>query len=1790
MRAPYQSVVTLVTLILCCSSLGACAKSKSEGVIEDVNGKGLAKLLEEKDYVAVFWYTKSCKQCDKVLEELEKIDDASDQFGVDFVKINDKRIAKTHGVEEFPALIYFRNKEPVRFTGDLENEQSVLDFLTSLESMDNPDRIEEVNSKILDKIIHENNFVAVLFCRSHAACREKNTPDCRKCEKALRELENIDDEADELGIAFVKINDDELADEYNLVNLPRLVYYRNEIPIVYDGDLMREEDVLEWLISNKSTGDEDEEIELVSFKALSTLVESVDHLAVLFFDKSVLSSGAIKELENIDDDCGRVDIQFVKTDDRKAMKEYGIDDTPRLVYFENRVPNVYDGDLRDEDSVLKWLLHQKASDEIEDVTDEMLDRLIRESKHLAVLFYDADEKESREVLAELENIDDECDEKGILFVKIDDLREAAEYGIEDTPQLVYFENGIPSMYHGDLTKEDLVLKWLIEQLESDEIEEVTNEMLNMLVQNNQQLAVLFYDKEQRKSQKIVQELETIDDECDAHGIIFVKISDETMVKELGISMPSLVYFENRIPHLFEGDLTEEDQVLTWLVHQLGADEIEEVTDEMLDQLISGHPYVAALFYDKDDKTDMRTLLELENIDDECDAHGIVFVKIDDDNEAKEYGFEELPVLVYFENKVPSVYEGDLNNEEQVLQWLLEQRNSDTIEEVTDEMLVKLINTHQYVAVYFSGPCKSGASCYNILQELESLDDDADEAGIQMVTTEETDYAKSKLNLKTFPILVLFRNGEPLIYKGDLSDEDEVLSWLTDDDSLELPDRIEEVNLKMLQRLLETTEFVCVFFYRDADKKSQRILLELENIDDEADDLGIAFVKISDEGMLREYDLDPLPALVFFRAKFPMIYAGDLAKEEVVLEWLITLKNADRDTIEEVDHRTLRMLLDELDHVAVLFYEDNCGAVCDSVLKDLETIDDDADDVGIQLVKTTDTSVAEELRVTTFPALVYYQGGAPSIYKGDLTDEDRVINWMKKVKAIYSESTGDLDDDEYNRCVELTINRDTAITYNCCPAHIDVCEGKSGDAAVRRKGRTEKESDLLDEGGVLTWLVHNRKFEALVEINRVDLEDLIGDSDYLAVMFFSNTSDRASGRALRRACLITEDAATFGIPIARMSDPIIAKKYGIRNLPGLALFRKGHHIIYEDDLEDEEEMLDWLTAPENMILKDQIEVVNRKMLDRMRETTDHLAVLFFSETECKQCEKVLQSLEEIDDEADDRGIAFVRIDDWDLAKSFGVHALPALLYFRLGSEDPVIFTGDLRSSQRILDWLSNRKDPTGVSIVEVNGDELKNVLAGDESVVVYFYNKTRCTCEVEKLSRREKKKLESENENLAEIEQERQQACAKCAEIIEKLENVDDEVARHGVKLVKTYDTKFAVGQGVGEFPALVYFEEGVASVYEGELTAEEDVLHWIVEHKTEERIELVTRGMLESLVVDAHYLAVFFYKQPCRACDSILMELEKIDDECDMYGIHMVKIADPILAKRYGITTFPALLYFRNGNPLLFEGDLRLEEAVLEWLTNDENRELADEIEAVNSRMLEKLVGSSPFLVVFFYDEEECGEECDNILLVLEEIDDEADAYGIDMVKVTDGEVAADFAIMSIPTLAYFRRGHALIYEGDLMDSASILGWITSNEAFQLKDEIELVNRRMLDKILEEQDFVAVYFFDSDPEACPTCAAIHLELERIDHETDNLDILFIRIDDSKYGKKWGLTDVPSLVYFRKKFPSIYRGDLMDEESVLYWLQKNRYRQPELNLFMYGLFSMGVGFIVYTIFILFCLKT
>ena len=51
---------------------------------------------------------------------------------------------------------------------------------------------------------------------------------------------------------------------------------------------------------------------------------------------------------------------------------------------------------------------------------------------------------------------------------------------------------------------------------------------------------------------------------------------------------------------------------------------------------------------------------------------IDFVKVSDAEEAKEYGIDTLPAVLYFENKIPSVYDEDLNNENELLEWLVKQ--------------------------------------------------------------------------------------------------------------------------------------------------------------------------------------------------------------------------------------------------------------------------------------------------------------------------------------------------------------------------------------------------------------------------------------------------------------------------------------------------------------------------------------------------------------------------------------------------------------------------------------------------------------------------------------------------------------------------------------------------------------------------------------------------------------------------------------------------------------------------------------------------------------------------------------------------------------------------------------------------------------------------------------------------------------------------------------------------------------------------------------------------------------
>lgn len=72
--------------------------------------------------------------------------------------------------------------------------------------------------------------------------------------------------------------------------------------------------------------------------------------------------------------------------------------------------------------------------------------------------------------------------------------------------------------------------------------------------------------------------------------------------------------------------------------------------------------------------------------------------------------------------------------------------------------------------------------------------------------------------------------------------------------------------------------------------------------------------------------------------------------------------------------------------------------------------------------------------------------------------------------------------------------------------------------------------------------------------------------------------------------------------------------------------------------------------------------------------DNQNFLFLDSDDCKQCKQVLTEIEHIDDDADAAGIDFVKIDDKKMAKECGVFALPAIVFFKLGSKEPTIYAG------------------------------------------------------------------------------------------------------------------------------------------------------------------------------------------------------------------------------------------------------------------------------------------------------------------------------------------------------------------------------------------------------------------------------------------------------------------------------------------------------------------------------------
>ena len=108
----------------------------------------------------------------------------------------------------------------------------------------------------------------------------------------------------------------------------------------------------------------------------------------------------------------------------------------------------------------------------------------------------------------------------------------------------------------------------------------------------------------------------------------------------------------------------------------------------------------------------------------------------------------------------------------------------------------------------------------------------------------------------------------------------------------------------------------------------------------------------------------------------------------------------------------------------------------------------------------------------------------------------------------------------------------------------------------------------------------------------------------------------------------------------------------------------------------------------------------------------------------------------------------------------------------------------------------------------------------------------------------------------------QDDCETCLDVLQGLENIDDDAERQDVHLVKTTDSEFAEKMGIeaDEIPSIIYFNEQMPNLFDGDISAEEEVLDWLIEQNVESHIDLVTKPMLEEMIEEIQYLVVFFCK------------------------------------------------------------------------------------------------------------------------------------------------------------------------------------------------------------------------------------------------------------------------------------------------------------------------------------------
>lgn len=208
-------------------------------------------------------------------------------------------------------------------------------------------------------------------------------------------------------------------------------------------------------------------------------------------------------------------------------------------------------------------------------------------------------------------------------------------------------------------------------------------------------------------------------------------------------------------------------------------------------------------------------------------------------------------------------------------------------------------------------------------------------------------------------------------------------------------------------------------------------------------------------------------------------------------------------------------------------------------------------------------------------------------------------------------------------------------------------------------------------------------------------------------------------------------------------------------------------------------------------------------------------------------------------------------------------------------------------------------------------------------------------------------------------------------------------------------------------------------------------------------LELVNDDELLNLIKTEKYVVVLFSKKDCEVCDNYENELIHLrEDLVDTLNAWVVKVIQSQMVRLYSPSKEPALVFFRHGVPLLYDGPIN-DELILHTFTDNKEpvvKELTDEtFEHLTQASTGATTGD---WFVMFYSTE-CV-DCQRLQARWEAVGAKLKTR-MNVARVnratTGSSTARRFEVYDVPTFMLFRQGKMYRYSIQKYDVNSFVGF-----------------------------------------------------------------------------------------------------------------------------------------------------